>query len=654
MSKEAPEVKPFPGVRRVPQSTNWHYWKRNPDTLMSHPALAGKQWAFRGSLGTSNLREANALAAKKLAELESYWETLRASKRVTLPADVIPTLQDAIALRVKAGVLAEDERLRSDPVELAKALRGWWDSQERSLKLVHEIEHGHPRGAGPRFEEDETTVVTDPDPQPYRPRAVPRLLTDDGMSEVAMYVQCGQAEVALYGLLPLLQQRHREASDASRASLGRGGSGAYLVLADAAAMSLGVNLGPTGWSSQEAKPLRSLCHKAYLEALEGLAQRDAGLLIETPVVPDVAQVGASKGDSIGAESVLRLGAVVKSVLAECPENDYKRKMTTVTSLLLQLQDPATPVQDLKQAHITDFLAKVCKLPVDWYTRTQKGESLAKLISVKHPKCIAPKTFESTYRAALGTFLDRAKHEFNDQGFPAGLSVKFATYKGTRADNEEQQRNLKPNELARLFGSDEYSAFAKAPDMAHKYWLPLLALYSGARPRELCQINPQVDYGVEDGIPYFLVSEITDADDGVKKTVKTGDERRFPIHPELVRLGLLVYVDKVKLQGARRLFPGFAVHKGNPAARAVAWFSDFLEEVGLRDETPGALVSGLYVLKKTFITEAARLGLRFQPITGHAELGTSKVLRDSYIIGELPLSDKLAVLEQVRFDVMQGA
>lgn len=188
------------------------------------------------------------------------------------------------------------------------------------------------------------------------------------------------------------------------------------------------------------------------------------------------------------------------------------------------------------------------------------------------------------------------------------------------------------------------------DMAHRYWLPLVALYTGARPRELCQINPQVDCGLHEGIPFFLISEKTAADDGVVKTVKTGEERWVPIHPELVRLGFLNYVDKVKEQGARRLFPGFGMHKGNPAARAGAWFSDFLGELGLRDEAPKALISGLYAFKKTFITEANRLWLRFQPITGNVEGETSKVLRGSYIMEEIPLADTLAVLSQVRYSL----
>ena len=165
-----------------------------------------------------------------------------------------------------------------------------------------------------------------------------------------------------------------------------------------------------------------------------------------------------------------------------------------------------------------------------------------------------------------------------------------------------------------------------------------------------QINPQVDYGVAGDIPFFLISEKTEADKGVIKTVKTGEERHVPIHPELVRLGFLAYIDKVKKQGAKRRFPGFAVNKGNPFCRAGPWFSGLLDELGLRDETPKALLSGIYALKKTFITEAHRLGLQFESITGHVEGDRSKVLRDSYIMEEMPLKDKLAVIRQVVFYV----
>lgn len=87
MTKDDPNMKPLPCVRRRGTSPIWHYWKPNPDDLLSHPAIGGKQWACRISLQTV---EANARAAAKLAELEAYWATLRAGTKPTAVLDVTP------------------------------------------------------------------------------------------------------------------------------------------------------------------------------------------------------------------------------------------------------------------------------------------------------------------------------------------------------------------------------------------------------------------------------------------------------------------------------------------------------------------------------------------------------------------------------------
>lgn len=642
MTNETPEVKRFPGVRQVKGSTVWHYWKRNPDTLMNHPAIGGRQWAFRASLGTSDLREANAKAAAKLAELEAYWSTLRASQRATAPAEVTPALADAIAQRVKAAVLADDERLRGDPEALAESLSQWWTTQERARKMAHD-----------KALRDAQTEAEEP--APYWPKTVPQWLTQDGREELRDYVKAGQGGAVLGDLLGILKERHEAAAKQARQALGKGNTGPFLVLAEREALALGVNLGADAWVSPEAKPLRDACQRAYLEALEGLALRDDGEVVDTPLSPVTVNESTKAPQAAPAEATgPTLGEVVKAFIAGCEANDYTRKLTTVTTLLVLVLGADTPVKDIKQAQLSAFMSKVCKLPVDWYARSKKGESVVSMLDQEHPKCIAPSTFAYTYRACVASFLKRAKAEYHDQGFPMGLSVDYAKYQGTREENEEQQRNFKAPELVRLFGSREYAELAKAPDMAHRYWLPLLMLYSGARPREICQINPQVDYGVEGDIPFLLISDKTPADDGVTKTVKTGEERHIPIHPELVRLGFLVYLDKIKGQGAKRLFPGFGMHKGDAAARAKSWFSDYLEELGLRDETPKALISGLYAFRKTFITAAHIKGLKFEPITGHADKDRSKVTLDSYIMEEIPLKDKLEAIRQVVFPVSPPA
>lgn len=645
MTSDDPDMKPLLGVHRPKNTSMWHFQKKVPVDLLSHPAIKGEKWAYRGSLGTASLREANAKAAQLLAELESKWGTYRAAQRVTSPEDVPPALVAAIGQQLRSEVLAEDERLRQDPGVLAASLAQWWLAREDAQRRMYQVECGVPPMHRIPCKEEVGIIDVDVPSRPFRPEPVPRWLTDVGQQEARDYARAGHPEVPLYELLPLLRQRHQEAADQARDAMARGAQGPYILLAEAAAMTLGVNLGPDGWRSAQAQALRTACQRAYLEALDGLSQRDSGLVVDTPPTPNVRLEEAAP-----LPEVLTLGKVVAAVLADHPESGFKRKVDTTTSLLLSLLDPQMPVTSLKQAHISDFLGKVCSLPTDWYLQVKREKPLLGLLSERHPECISPTTFESTYKAAMSTFLKRAAHAFGDQGFPRGLGVEFAAYKGTRKHKEEQQRNFRPHELVSLFESSHYSALAGARDTAHRYWFPLVALYTGARPRELCQINPQVDTGVRDGVPFLLISASTEADLNVVKTVKTGEARHVPVHPELVRLGFLDYLREVKEQGGRRLFPGFGIHKGDASARAKGWFSDFLKELGLRDETVGAKLTGIYAFRKTFITEANRLGLRFEPITGHADEGRSKVVRDSYIMEELPLPDKLAVIQQITFKV----
>lgn len=78
-----------------------------------------------------------------------------------------------------------------------------------------------------------------------------------------------------------------------------------------------------------------------------------------------------------------------------------------------------------------------------------------------------------------------------------------------------------------------------------YWLPVLALYTGARLEELGQLRLQ-DVKEERGVPcLFLCPEAG--------SIKAGIGRRVPVHPELKRLGFLEYVDSLRSGKAVRVF-----------------------------------------------------------------------------------------------------
>lgn len=104
----------------------------------------------------------------------------------------------------------------------------------------------------------------------------------------------------------------------------------------------------------------------------------------------------------------------------------------------------------------------------------------------------------------------------------------------------------PQQLQTIFGSVYYKmgSFKRASD----YWLPLIALHSGARQAEICQLQT-TDVIKKDGVWLF------DINDHHAKRVKTIDStRQVPIHPQLLSLGFLEFVQGRISEKQSRLFP----------------------------------------------------------------------------------------------------
>ncbi len=265
--------------------------------------------------------------------------------------------------------------------------------------------------------------------------------------------------------------------------------------------------------------------------------------------------------------------------------------------------------------------------------------------------VAPKTFKDGYLAGFRPFLKHARLHFSDQGWPTALTVEGIGYRGEREAGEERQRALTAGELRKLFEGPTFKMLANDPTMAHRYWLPLVGLYTGARINEVCQLNPQADIVEVDGVWCFNFTDEGESDERVHRRLKNKTSRRItPIHSELVRLGFLKYVETVRAAGARLLFPQFSPKGGKASGNAEDWFRGFIAEVGLRDETPGQTVKGFHVFRFTFKTAAANLpgSPSVSSLTGHAAEGMTSVER-GYVSG-ISVENKRALLERITFSI----
>lgn len=105
-----------------------------------------------------------------------------------------------------------------------------------------------------------------------------------------------------------------------------------------------------------------------------------------------------------------------------------------------------------------------------------------------------------------------------------------------------------------------------------YWIPLLALYSGARCSELCQLHT-ADIKKESGMWMMQIHDC-----GPTQKIKTIAARRnIPLHNELLRLGFIQYCESIP-QGS--LWPELPKREGKAGGYFSQYFGALRAELGI--------------------------------------------------------------------------
>ncbi|WP_330217109.1 DUF6538 domain-containing protein [Sphingobium lactosutens] len=195
---------------------------------------------------------------------------------------------------------------------------------------------------------------------------------------------------------------------------------------------------------------------------------------------------------------------------------------------------------------------------------------------------------NVYLSSLSSFLNWAvDEELADRNPVRGLRFADSTAK------KDKRNPFSPEQLRLIFRAPLYTG-CKDGDRGYatpgherpqnaRYWVPLIALHSGMRLNEICQLDT-ADVRMIDGVSCMVVT--TESLVGsTDKQLKTGaSERLIPIHQRLLDLGLMTYVAQKRRAGEAKLFAD--IDPGTKGVRAVAfskWFTQFLTSIGARRE-----------------------------------------------------------------------
>ena len=208
--------------------------------------------------------------------------------------------------------------------------------------------------------------------------------------------------------------------------------------------------------------------------------------------------------------------------------------------------------------------------------------------VKHNETIGKPTISTTtvnrYLSGFSAFCTwLANHGYIQTNPASDMFLKKSKDKTTKPFTVAELNVLFKSPLfAGCQGADEWRLIAKPGNVNirdHRFWVPLIMLYSGARPAEIAQLSID-DFRKEHG---HWIFHITTEGEGGKSVKTEGSMRVVPVHKELISLGFLEYHAGMKKAGQDRLFPlAERNSRGQMMADFSREFGRYLIRLGMKD------------------------------------------------------------------------
>lgn len=286
-------------------------------------------------------------------------------------------------------------------------------------------------------------------------------------------------------------------------------------------------------------------------------------------------------------------------------------------IVFEVIPPHHRVKDITTQHVTEIRNLIAKLPPN----AQKAKSAASIglkelaASNASGETLSYPTQEKRFRFFKNLLDWAADHEFIEKA-PGG---KIKVTKPVHAGNENRLPYSK-KQLQQIFMSLVYRgrlSVSKSNKPGQviikdgKYWVPLIALYTGMRSGEIIQLHRN-DVREEDGL-WVFVNQLEGDED---KKLKTASSKRFvPIHASLIKLGLLDHVMKTP-QGAR-LFPEIKLGKdGYYSSPFSKWWTRYAKVCGFYSED-----TAFHSFRHTFIDamrDAQATDQAIKQVVGHSD------------------------------------
>jgi integrase len=259
-------------------------------------------------------------------------------------------------------------------------------------------------------------------------------------------------------------------------------------------------------------------------------------------------------------------------------------LESVASLMFDLLGAETLIAIIDREMCRGLLETLRWLPTNSTKRFPKlsPTQAAQMAKDKRLDSVLSATSVNSYMNILRSAFNFAVNEgWNDRNPAKGLRVSDPV------DRRDKRLPFSTHQLQLIFNAplyrgcvnDEAGYANVGPNIMRRgrFWVPLIALYSGMRLNEICQLDT-ADVRTIDGIDCFVISQRSDSGADDKKIKTSMSERIVPIHTTILECGFAEFVSNRRMDGGLKLFPELPIsttgYSSDPSSK---WFRRFVEK-----------------------------------------------------------------------------
>lgn len=231
------------------------------------------------------------------------------------------------------------------------------------------------------------------------------------------------------------------------------------------------------------------------------------------------------------------------------------KVKAAVATLREIVGDVTAARDIDDEVVQRVRTTIAKMPTNRvlvYPKLTIAHAIER--GAQDGRATLNPTTQSVY---LDVLRDMMKVAVRKKLLPSNPAVDVKPIVKDAVANAQKRRPWTPDQLKKFFEGEFYQSCApgaSAPytksDRAWRFWLPLVMLFTGARPNEICGLGIDDVRQTKAGMWFLNIG-----DEGDGKSLKTdASRRRVPLHPELVRIGFIAFVkERRQAKQGPRLF-----------------------------------------------------------------------------------------------------